>query len=346
MKAAKRDHRKNRKSYVEGLAEAIVLHHSPHLATNEATPNRQERIVQQMKNLRRRERQKRMFKKIGHTLAPNRTIGITRIDIPDSQAIGPNVGSPSDPKTWKGPWISITNPEEIAAQICISNRNQYNQAVNTPFGSGPLATIIGRNGDTPEAEALLKGSLPTELLSSLMPETVRVLHTLASQTSQVSETKGPTISDEEFISTFRLINEATSSSPSGRHVGHYKAILKNPDMVSFHSTMMSIPFQVGIAPDRWTRVTDIMLEKDEGNPRCHRLRILALFEGDFNQAKRIILARRLSHHVEDHNLVPHMQFGSRPGKNCHSAVLQKVLSHDIVRITKQTAAFMENDAVG
>jgi hypothetical protein len=95
-----------------------------------------------------------------------------------------------------------------------------------------------------------------------------------------------------------------------KNIGHYKAILKNPNMVTFHSIMMSIPFQVGIAPDRWTRVTDIMLEKDAGNPRCHRLRILALFEGDFNQAKRILLARKLSHHAEDNNLVPTMQFGS------------------------------------
>jgi hypothetical protein len=117
-------------------------------------------------------------------------------------------------------------------------------------------------------------------------------------------------------------------------------------MVIFHSIMMPIPFQVGIAPDRWTRVTDIMLEKDAGNPRCHRLRILALFEGDFNQAKRILLARKLSNHAEDNNLVPTMQFGSRPGKKCHSAVIQKVLSHDIVRLTKQTAAFMENEAIG
>lgn len=177
-----------------------------------------------------------------------------------------------------------------------------------------------------------------------MPETVRVLQILSTQTPQVSSPNGQTITDEEFIST--LVYEATSSSPSGRHVGHYKAILKNPDMVSFHSIMMSIPFQVGIAPDRWTCVTDIMLEKDAGHPRCHRLCILALFEGDFNQAKQIILARCLSHHVEDHNLVPHMQFGSRPGKKFHSAFLQKVLSHDIVRLTKQTAAFMENDAVG
>ncbi len=56
--------------------------------------------------------------------------------------------------------------------------------------------------------------------------------------------------------------------------------------------MMSIPFQVGIAPDQWTQVTDIMLEKDVGNPKSHRLRILALFEGDFNQAKRILWERK------------------------------------------------------
>jgi hypothetical protein len=41
-----------------------------------------------------------------------------------------------------------------------------------------------------------------------------------------------------------------------------------------------------------------------------------------------------------------MQHGSRPGKNCHSSVLQEVLTHDIVRLTRQTAAFTENDAVG
>ncbi len=44
--------------------------------------------------------------------------------------------------------------------------------------------------------------------------------------------------------------------------------------------------------------------------------------------------------------MPTMQFGSRPGKNFHSAILQKVLSHDIVCLTKQTAVFMENDAIG
>jgi hypothetical protein len=49
--------------------------------------------------------------------------------------------------------------------------------------------------------------------------------------------------------------------------------------------MMSIPFKMGFALNRWTKITEIMLEKEPKNPRCHRLRILALFESDLNHVK-------------------------------------------------------------
>jgi hypothetical protein len=110
--------------------------------------------------------------------------------------------------------------------------------------------------------------------------------------------------------------------------------------------MMSLPFLHGFSPNRWAKVTDIMLEKEPGNARCHRLCILALFESDFNQAKCIIIGRRVTHHLEDTKMIPAMQFGSRPGRQCPSAVLSKVLQHDIIRLTKSTAAYIENDAIG
>lgn len=45
-------------------------------------------------------------------------------------------------------------------------------------------------------------------------------------------------------------------------------------------------------------------------------------------------------------MIPDMQYGSRPAKMCVSPVLNKVVSFDIVRQTKVTGAFIENDAVG
>jgi hypothetical protein len=113
-----------------------------------------------------------------------------------------------------------------------------------------------------------------------------------------------------------------------------------------HCDMMSIPFLIGVSPERWNRVVDIMLQKEAGNARCHRLQIIALFESDLNQAKRIIVGRKLMHHLEDTKTIDDMQYGSRPGKQCPSAVLHKVLLHDISRWMKSPLACIENDAVG
>ena len=88
-----------------------------------------------------------------------------------------------------------------------------------------------------------------------------------------------------------------------------------------------------------------MLLKEPGNARCHRLRIVAIFESDFNHAKKILMGRKISHHITDANLLPSMQYGSLPGRQCLSASLNKVLMHDYVNLTKTAAAFMENDAI-
>jgi hypothetical protein len=100
--------------------------------------------------------------------------------------------------------------------------------------------MIGRQGDTVISADLLRGKLPTSLPSDLLPETLHVLQSLATPASTTDIS--PIITDEEFVQTYRVAQENTSSSPSGRHIGHYKAACRDPSLVSLHSQMMSIPF--------------------------------------------------------------------------------------------------------
>jgi hypothetical protein len=50
------------------------------------------------------------------------------------------------------------------------------------------------------------------------------------------------------------------------------------------------------------------------------------------------------HHLEDDNLLPEMQHGSRPAKLCITAVLNKQLQLEIKRYQKKPIAYIENDA--
>jgi hypothetical protein len=285
-----------------------------------------------------------MYRKIRRVLNKTKGTGLSRIDIPDPSAASDVTGDPNNSKTWKGAWKSITSPSGIAQEVCKVKIAQYHQAHATPFGSGPLADMIGRRGDTPCSQELLCGTLPPEMPPSLLPETLRVLNFLVQPVPQT--TGSPVITPAEFVSTYSVASEQTSSSPSGCHIGHYKAVPKEPSLVQLHAQMMSIPFQVGFAPERLTKVTDLMLEKEAGNLRCHWLRILALFESNLNHAKWIIIACKLLHHMHDFGLLPDMHYGLVPGKHCLSAVLKKVLCHDHLRLTKRSGVFLENDATG
>ena len=67
-----------------------------------------------------------------------------------------------------------------------------------------------------------------------------------------------------------------------------------------------------------------MLQKDHNNPRIHRLRIIHIYEADYN----LLLAvkwRQALHHAEDQMLLNDGLYGSRPGRSVTEVSRRKLL---------------------
>jgi hypothetical protein len=153
------------------------------------------------------------------------------MDIPSSSD-QPNPIGP-DPKTWKGSWTSITQPDKIASNIYTTNCHQYSQAQETPFGSDTLIPLFGCKADQQAIHQL--SSLPT----SLLPETLIILNKLSTPFTipLLSHKRSNSMSPEQFTSLYQSLNEATSTLPS---VG---------TLTELQSTKVSFSNTVGFSPE-------------------------------------------------------------------------------------------------
>jgi hypothetical protein len=129
---------------------------------------------------------------------------------------------------------------------------------------------------------LLHGHLPQEwhgkndllrefLTSFMIPDRVKYCAPIPSS-----------ITPDDVAYGFSKWKESTSTSPSGRHLGHYKAIIQDATLLSCLTKFMAIITKRGLVLSRWCNTVNIMIEKEAGNPLISRLRIIHLFEADLN----------------------------------------------------------------
>ena len=102
LKSLQAQHQELRESYLEGLAEAIVLDRAPQLDHDSLQHIKLDRKEKQLKQLIAREKVRRMYRKIGRVLGKTKGKGLSRIDIPDASAATDTSGDPNSPKTWHG----------------------------------------------------------------------------------------------------------------------------------------------------------------------------------------------------------------------------------------------------
>jgi hypothetical protein len=313
--------------------------------------NRKAKIV---KRTIRTERIRHMFRNIRNTITgimPYQQTGISQIKVPiiPTQISGvPNPDKYQDfiasHKSQDIVWETVLDQHTIENCLLRYNRQSFWAAATSPCGHGVIYDALTFTSLTPEAKELLEGYIPPEwhgndtLLREFLSQFITPDHIRARPPIKT------TMTSDDIIKGFSKWKESTTTSPSGRHLGHYKAIIQDHTLLTCLTKFMYIAVKSGISISRWAKATNVMLEKDVGNPCIHRLRIIHLFEADFNLYMKLQWGKRLVKRAVKHHLLNPGQFGSVPNHTAQEPILLTQLTNDNCRILKKDLSRFDNDA--
>ena len=216
--------------------------------------------------------------------------------------------------------------------------------VASPLCHGIIHDALTFSSLSPSAVGLLDGELPQEwhnnnevlrefLASFTVPDNVKLKGDISVE-----------ISAEELCRGFKSWRESTSTSPSGRHLGHYKALIQDPVLQTFLLKFLNISIQSGISIPRWSDAVNVLIEKNPGKPRINCLRIIHLFEADLNFFLKLQWGHRLVRRAIDLNLLQDGQHGSIPRRMALDPIMLTQLTTDLGRVLKHDFARFDNDA--
>ena len=155
---------------------------------------------------------------------------------------------------------------------------------------------------------------------------------------------------------FRKWTESTSTSPSGRHLGHYKALLslgpeQEPPIKPLADAIIQLQLQLsnvaltyGHVYDRWKNIVLVMIERKPGLFLLEKLRTIDLFEADYNWLLGLVLELCMVYSAEEQHQLLDSQWGARPGRSTEQLYLYKTMSYEISRLTRTPLGTLDKDA--
>jgi hypothetical protein len=319
LRQVQKDARKIRDSFLEDRAD--------HLAETQQTTK-----AMALKQLLRAEKQAAIFRRLGLWIKDNEYTKLDRLQVPD------------DPDDHTSTWRTIVDATDLFSILTTDGQNHFRQAADTPFVTGPIADKLGPFDDNEHSDSILQGTFDSTNLTTVS-EVRAIIKGMRYPDPDIPTPTIPTnISVDQFAAAIKHTRESTSSSPSGRHYGHYRTLLRDHDLLACIASLANICFQWGVTLRRWEKVIQPLIPKDPGTPRITRLRRIALIEADLNVFLSELFNRRLMPNAEKHGLLHPCQFGARKGKMAIEAVLLKRVSYDIIRQSRMDACVLDNDA--
>jgi len=251
------------------------------------------------------------------------------------------VPDPTDPKKWD----TVHDITQMEQHLLNQSRKHFSQAHGTPYTVDPLATLVPNDGLSNFGETIFRGEpippdLPISEPTRLLLQHQRNLLPPQTQTMKPLEF-------EPLMAGFRKWPEQTTTSPSGRHLGVYKSLLKDKhnekpgeipkpkgiDIMYDIFRMLVLAVKHTHTFNHWRTIWNMYLEKDPGTPKINRLRTLHLIEADLNLLWKWYSSKGFIPIAEKHHIIHDSQGGGRAGRSAIDLACKKVATFDIIRTT-------------
>ena len=340
---------KLQRALIKNLAKTEAEHYTQQLEEDllsaEIDNNTRKSIM--LRNLRKRRKIKQLFLKLKGFRKKDQNSGINSIRVPTN----PN----TNPKECTN-WTTVTEPSEINEYILRRNQTHFGQANSTPFNISPLKEQIPFSGIGETSDLILDGTYNDVNIEEITDLFIRHLKYRIEPPTDV-----PKMPIHTFVGKIRRWKESTSTSPSGVHLGHYHALIKPHDipqteeetyatletkrtsLLEIRTNMINYSLTHGYSFKRWKNIVNVMILKKPGDTRIHRLRVIHLYEADYN----LILStswRQAMHVAEDTGVINQGQFGGRPGRTAHDPVFIEEQIQEYSRLSRYTSIKFANDA--
>ena len=246
----------------------------------------------------------------------------------------------------------LEDPKDIFNVLLRRNYRHLRQSDQSILSRGPVLEKCGWYAENEGVEEMLSGILDTVNLSEDYQEFPKEANAFMKAMKRATDKDGSRVppfqwkyGTKEFIDTFNHTRESTACGPSGLHMSHWKAACERPWIARLHAFFIWAAFQFGFSYRRWEISWHCMLQKTP-HPIYPKLRIIQLFEGDFNAALKYLLGRVLMRFMTEENLLDEEIFGSRLGKTAPEAILNLQVVYDHHRIWQKNIISIFNDADG
>ena len=342
LREYKKNQRTKREEYLNERAQDIV--HKRDLPKS--------KVCSIMKNLKHIERQIYDAARIRHTLKPGTKSRTDFVMIPalsqytseqksmktfnfmDIETIWPRLQVANGKDITE--WYDVENPELVEDLILKALQKHFSQASNMLITSQKWRKILSSKEGQ---EQLLNGTF--DWGDDVPDEFQDLLSTFKSNGSKPKSIPFQ-LKYESFVKFIQYSKEKTSTSPSSRHYGHYKALLDQaPDALHDIFRLMKLSVDNGIFLKRYEKTLTTLICKEVGTPYLHRFRPIHIIEAELQFISKSIWAKKMIKAAELNGQITDAQYGGRAGRQAQSSVMNTVLYYDIHRQLRKD--FTSND---